>query len=93
MRHDVRQDFFPAKHRFIERGAERVHVHLFYRTKTQLSRFPEPGNPFRLQIFDAERIIAIRPRLDRNQMQNPLKPAGDFRGIQDSMCAGKTPPS
>ena len=41
------------------------------------ARLAELGDPFRLQIFDAERTVAVGPRFDGNQMQNFAQPARD----------------
>ena len=46
-----------------------------------MSRLAGPGNPLRLQIFDAERIVAFGPRLDGNQVQNTAQPGRDLRAV------------
>ena len=78
---DVRQQRLPAFHVQIQRRAELFRVHFHDGVVAIFARLAELGDPLRLQIFDAERLVTVRARLDGNQMQNVAQPARDFRRI------------
>jgi hypothetical protein len=77
MSDDLWQQRLPAFHVQVERRAERFRVHFDNRVEAVFSRLAEFCHPLRLQIFNAERAVAIRPWLDGDQMQNVFQPARD----------------
>ena len=72
---DVRQNFFPAHHAIIHGRAQSLNVHPADGIKAILARLAKTRDPFRVEMFFAQRIVAFGPRFDRQQVQHPFQPA------------------
>src|SRR5208282_2932111 len=71
------QKRLPTAHALVHRGGQPLEIASDDRIVAVLARLAQAADPLRIEVLDAQRIVAFGPRGDGNHGHDTFQPAGD----------------